>query len=210
MTDRLTDAKAFLLALPHAQSLGMQLVAMGDGKATIAMPYDPRLIGDPLTGVLHGGAISALMDTASGASVLCHPAAPLTTATLDLRIDYMRPATPGQTVTAHAVCHHVTRTVAFIRVTATDADTARPVAMGTGTFTLDRPPTDRLTAEGLATEVVATEGLAIEGQAAEGLATEGQATERLATDGLATAALATEGLATEGLVTEHSPKKAPR
>lgn len=235
MTDRLTDAKAFLLALPHAQSLGMQLVEMGDGKATIAMPYDPRLIGDPLTGVLHGGAISALMDTASGASVLCHPAAPLTTATLDLRIDYMRPATPGQTVTAHAVCHHVTRTVAFIRVTATDADTARPVAMGTGTFTLDRPPVDRLTAEGQATEGQAAEGLATERLATDelamqgvaiaarveeglatqewvtlGLATEGQATERLAMDGLATAALATEGLATEGLVTEHAPKKAPR
>ena len=140
MTDRLPHAKAFMLTLPHAQSLGMQLVELGEGMAIISMPYDPRLIGDPSTGVLHGGAISALMDTASGASVMCHPSAPLATFTLDLRIDYMRPATPGQTVTAHAVCHHVTRTVAFIRVTATDVDTARPVAMGTGTFTLERPP----------------------------------------------------------------------
>jgi len=53
----------------------------------------------------------------------------------------MRPATPGQAITARAVCHHVTRTVAFVRVTATDADESRPVAMGTGTFTLERPPT---------------------------------------------------------------------
>lgn len=141
LPDRLTLAKAFIQLLPHAQSLGMILTEMGEGSATITMPYDPRLIGDPATGVLHGGAISALMDTASGASVMSHPSAPAGTATLDLRIDYMRPATPGQAVTARAICHHVTRTVAFVRVTATDSDESRPVAMGTGTFTLERPPT---------------------------------------------------------------------
>ena len=140
MPDRLTLARAFMQALPHAQSLGMILTEMGKGSATVTMPYDARLIGDPATGVLHGGAISALMGTASGASVMSHPSAPAGTATLDLRIDYMRPATPGQAVTARAVCHHVTRTVAFVRVTATDADEARPVAMGTGTFTLEKPP----------------------------------------------------------------------
>lgn len=142
MTDILGQAKLFLESLPYAQSLGMELMQLGEGRAEIRMPYDKRLIGDPSTGVLHGGAISALMDTASGASVMCHPAAPASTATLDLRIDYMRPATPGQTVTARAECHHVTRSVAFVRVVATDADESRPVAMGTGTFTLERPKTE--------------------------------------------------------------------
>ena len=143
MTDSLTQARHFMQHLPHARALGMQLTAMGDGTASVAMDYDPRFVGDPATGVLHGGAISALMDTASGASVMCHPAAAssTSTATLDLRIDYMRPATPGQRVTARAECYHVTRSVAFIRVTATDDDESRPVATGTGTFTLERPQT---------------------------------------------------------------------
>lgn len=140
MTKRLIQARDVMQSLPHAQSLGMIVTETAGGSATITMPYDTRLIGDPATGVLHGGAISALMDTASGAAVMSHPSAPAATATLDLRIDYMRPATPGQTITARAVCHHVTRTVAFVRVTATDADESRPVAMGTGTFTLERPP----------------------------------------------------------------------
>ena len=139
MSQRLIQARDVMQSLPHAQSLGMIVAEMAEGSATIIMPYDPRLIGDPATGVLHGGAISALMDTASGAAVMCHPSAPAATATLDLRIDYMRPATPGQAITARAICHHVTRTVAFVRVTATDADESRPVAMGTGTFTLERP-----------------------------------------------------------------------
>lgn len=139
MTDSLKIARQFIEALPHAQALRMNLIQIGGGVATVTMPYDLRLVGDPATGVLHGGAVSALMDTASGAAVMCHPAAPVSTATLDLRIDYMRPAMPGQMITARAECHHVTRTVAFVRVTATDQDTTRPVAMGTGAFTLERP-----------------------------------------------------------------------
>ena len=137
MTDFLRTARSFLSALPHSRALGMQIEDLGDGRATISMPWDARFVGDPVSGVIHGGAVSALMDTASGASVMCHPSGPMATATLGLRIDYMRPATTGQTITARAECYHVTRSVAFVRVAATDEDASRPVAMATGTFTLE-------------------------------------------------------------------------
>lgn len=136
MTDP-TPAQRFIEAIPLSRALGMVLEEMGDGRATISMPWDARFVGDPVTGVISGGAVSALLDTCCGAAVLSYGAATRGTATLDLRIDYMRAATPGQRITARAECHHATRTVAFVRATAHDEDTELPVATAAGAFTIE-------------------------------------------------------------------------
>lgn len=137
MAEKDAIARQFVEAIPHSKALGMRLTDMGDGMAAIEMPYDPKLVGDPESGVIHGGAVSALMDTCCGAAVMCHPDNGGGTATIDLRIDYMRAATPGEKITAQAVCYHITRTVAFVRATATDEDTENPVAAATGAFTVE-------------------------------------------------------------------------
>ena len=140
MTDsRIQAARQFISALPHCRALGMEVVAIGEGTAEIEMPYDERFVGDARTGVLHGGAVSALMDTSGGAAVMSHPDSPSVTATLDLRIDYMRPATPGQKIRAVATCYHITRSVAFVRAHAFDDDPDRPVAAAAGAFTVAAP-----------------------------------------------------------------------
>lgn len=131
-------ARQFIEAIPHARELGMVLTKVDDGMAVITMDYDKKLVGDPETGVIHGGAVSALMDTCAGAAVMSHPEAAVATATLDLRIDYMRAAQPGDQITATAECYHVTRSVAFVRATAVDGDPDRPVATATGAFTIER------------------------------------------------------------------------
>ena len=56
-------AQQFIEALPHARALSIRLEVIGSGSARMALPYDARLVGDPETGVLHGGAVSTLMDT---------------------------------------------------------------------------------------------------------------------------------------------------
>lgn len=137
--DRTRIARQFIESLPHCRALGMTLRSVEAAQAEIDMPYDEKLIGDPETGVIHGGAVSALMDTCAGTAVMAHPEAGFGTATLDLRIDYMRAAQPGATVTALADCYHMTRSVAFVRVTARDGTSDVPVASATGAFTVERP-----------------------------------------------------------------------
>lgn len=137
MSDLPKMARQFIEAIPHAQSLGMTLEEIGEGMAVMAMPYDRKLIGDPETGVIHGGAVSALMDTCCGAAVMSHPRRSKGTATIDLRIDYMRSATPGQALVTTARCYHVTRSVAFVRAETVDENRDLPVATATGAFTFD-------------------------------------------------------------------------
>ncbi len=128
-------AQHFATFLPHCKALDMRMDLLEPSQAIMSMPYDKRLIGDPETGVIHGGAVSALMDTCGGASVFMHPENAGPSVTLDLRIDYMRPAKPGVRISAESHCFHVTRTVAFVRVTAWAGDNKdEMVATATGAF----------------------------------------------------------------------------
>ena len=130
--------KQFVEALPHAQALGIWVKNIEPGKVEMHMQYDKKFIGDPQTGVIHGGAVFALLDSCCGAAVLSHPEQKGLTATIDLRVDYMRPATPGQTIRARAHCYNLTRSVAFVSAVALDADDDRPVATAAGAFVTGR------------------------------------------------------------------------
>ncbi|WP_353531833.1 PaaI family thioesterase [Cognatishimia sp. WU-CL00825] len=136
--DKTKRAQQFIENIPHAKALGMEVTDIGDGFAQIEMNYDKRFVGDPDTGVISGGAVSALMDTCCGAAVMSHPDVVGATATIDLRIDYMRGAKPGDRICARAEVYHLTRSVAFVRAKSFDSDTENPVATATGAFTAEK------------------------------------------------------------------------
>jgi uncharacterized protein (TIGR00369 family) len=125
--------------VPHNRALGIRFVSVAGDVLTLALPYDEKLVGNPLTGVLHGGAITALLDAACGAAVFVKIRRPMPVATLDLRIDYLRPATPAKEVLGRAECFRVTQNVAFVRCQAFHAaHEDELVAVANGTFTLFR------------------------------------------------------------------------
>ncbi len=122
--------------VPFNKALGFTLVEASKEPAIarMRMPYDPRLVGNPETGVLHGGVITALMDATCGASVFfkLEPSTPI--ATLDLRIDYLKPATPGLDIHARAECFKTTHNVAFVRALAFHTEPSDPIAAASATF----------------------------------------------------------------------------
>ena len=131
---RLAMARAFADNVPHNHALGIKIEAMGERTARFRLPYRADLVGNPETGVLHGGAITALVDACSGAAVFASLTQLQPIATLDLRIDYLRPAEPGRDVWAEATCHHTSKNVAFVRALAFHADGEAPIATAAGTF----------------------------------------------------------------------------
>ncbi|HEY0134451.1 MAG TPA: PaaI family thioesterase [Nannocystis sp.] len=135
--EQLSDLnRRFEQIVPHNRALGLRVLALDDARVTFLLPYDLRLVGNPETGVLHGGAISAAMDAACGMAVFQALPRPMIIATLDLRIDYHKPATPHRDVTIRCHCYKVTRSVAFVRGVAYHDDEADPIASGTGSFML--------------------------------------------------------------------------
>ncbi|MBX3565646.1 MAG: PaaI family thioesterase [Sphingomonas sp.] len=118
----------------HGDTLGIDYRAHGADWAELMLPYDARLIGDPASGVLASGPILALMDMATSVGVWLRLGAFKPHATLDLRIDYLRPATPGKTVIGRGECYRITRSIAFVRGQAHDGDPSDPLANVAGTF----------------------------------------------------------------------------
>ena len=135
----LSDAISMMPA--YGEAIGMELAGMEEGRLTVRVPYAEHLVGDPDTGVIHGGVITAVLDNASGWAVRVGQdwQEGMSMATLDLRIDYMKPATPGEDLLVTAECYKQTRTIAFVRGVAYQEDIRDPVATSVATFMMGTP-----------------------------------------------------------------------
>tara|TARA_R110000787_G_scaffold1326_6_gene4707 strand:+ start:277 stop:759 length:483 start_codon:yes stop_codon:yes gene_type:complete len=139
------NMKMMTKAVPWARELGFEVTRIEKGRVWGSQPWDNSLVGDPDTGIIHGGVITTLLDNLCGMS--CSAILPdfRFVATLDLRIDYMRPADKGRAIIGEAECYHITRTVCFTRAWAYHDTRDKVIATAAGAFAINQPrPADKL------------------------------------------------------------------
>ena len=136
---RFDPAQFFKIArkVGHGRALGLEYRDSGPDWAELALPWRKELVGVREGGILASGAIVSLIDTASGTAVWVKMGHFQPIVTLDLRLDYLRPATEGETVVARCECYKLTKSIGFVRGIAHGGDPERPIAHSAATFMLN-------------------------------------------------------------------------
>lgn len=128
----------------YGRASGLRIDRAERGEAWSSLPYQPVFSGDTESGVIHGGVVTAMLDESCGMAVQLALDGSSAIATLDLRIDYQKPAKPGLDIKAHAICYHVTRSIAFVRATAYQETEQDPVATAAACFMVGANRTNML------------------------------------------------------------------
>lgn len=136
------NLKNMMKYTPWANEMGFQVTRIEPGRVWGVQPFREHLVGDPGNQVIHGGVITTFLDTLCGMS--CSAALKEEfrfVSTLDLRIDYMRPAESGRDILAEAECYHVTKSVAFCHAWAFHESRDKVIATAQGAFAINQPVT---------------------------------------------------------------------
>lgn len=85
--------KVIMDFIPFCRHLGFEVIEISDGFAIIKVPFQDFFVGDPRVGRLHGGVVSTLIDTVGGvAGMTTLVSAEDQISTIDMRVDYLKPA----------------------------------------------------------------------------------------------------------------------
>ena len=125
---------SYVRQVGHGGALGIAYVAHGEDWVELSLPYRPELVGMPESGIIASGPIISLMDVATSLAIWVRLNRFRHQATLDMRVDYLRPATPGKVIYGRGECYATTRRVGFVRGLAHDGDPLDPVAHVAASF----------------------------------------------------------------------------
>lgn len=115
--------------VPYVGLLGFEFVRAERGAATFALEVREELTR--MGGILHGGAVVSLLDTAAAFAVHTVIEPDARTVTVDLTVHFLRPASSGR-IEAHARVLRRGRRVCILSVEARDA--AEIIATATMTY----------------------------------------------------------------------------
>ena len=132
--DEAKHLAAVIESLPHNVRLGFRVTEIARGRCAAYIEHQPELVGDPSRGVLHGGVVTTLIDTTAGATVYASFPSSTPVATLDMRIDYLKPTESGKRLYASAELYRLTRQIAFVHASAYQDDPGNQVAHCAASF----------------------------------------------------------------------------
>jgi acyl-coenzyme A thioesterase PaaI-like protein len=118
----------------HAASLGIKIIKARPGWAEFILDWRDELMARASSKIPASAPIISLMESACGHAVWSAIERPLSSVVLSLRVDHLRPATPGRRLIGQAECYRVTKRIAFARGIAHDGDEDDPVANATASF----------------------------------------------------------------------------
>ena len=126
------DVEKLIAAVPYCAFLGIT-ARIEDGALVLEMPFDDKLVGNPVLPALHGGVTGSLLETAAIMQILWETDAGAMPRTVDITVDYLR---SGRAVTSHARAWLVRqgRRVIAARAEMWQEDAAKPVAGFRGHF----------------------------------------------------------------------------
>jgi uncharacterized protein (TIGR00369 family) len=132
--DGKSDPNAILRTVPYCAWLGLT-ARIEDGALILDMPFDPKLIGNPMLPALHGGVVGSLLETAAIVQTIWETGAVKLPKPVDITIDYLR---SGKAVESHARAWLARqgRRVVSARAEMWQEDPAKPVASFRGHFLL--------------------------------------------------------------------------
>ena len=136
MPDRLAICRRFVGNVRHSANLGIEVLEATEDRVRCRMPWREDLVGNPETGVIHGGAVFAFLDQVGGLANACarYPNFEITP-TIDFRLDHLRPAEPRVAIVGEGVCYRLSSQVSFVRVTAwAEQRPDEPVSTGLATY----------------------------------------------------------------------------
>jgi uncharacterized protein (TIGR00369 family) len=128
------DPNAILRAVPYCAWLGMS-ARIENGALVLDLPFDEKLIGNPILPALHGGVTGSLLETAAIVQILWETGGIALPKPVDITVDYLR---SGRAVTSHARAWLARqgRRVVSARAEMWQEDEAKPVASFRGHFLL--------------------------------------------------------------------------
>lgn len=139
-----------LAARGTALSLALGFETLAERGCVMRAPFREDLIGDPAEGAIAGGVIFALLDQTCGMAISHALRAkaeadgrelrPGGMATLDFRLDHIRPPRPGSAVIGEAECLNLSGDVAVVRGWAYEDDRADPIAAAQAAFMITNLP----------------------------------------------------------------------